>query len=210
MTDGAQQRRSRDIAALLARAVYLTSAHQMRQLPPDAGIEVAVAGRSNAGKSTAINLLTRQKSLARTSKTPGRTQQIVCFTLDESRRLIDLPGYGYAKVSQKLQQHWQQTMGAYLQQRECLKGMLLIADIRHPLKPFDEQMLSWANQAGLPCALLMTKSDKLKRGPALQQARKVEKQLASINVHAEVIVFSGKSGNGKDAVMKTLADWYAI
>ncbi len=198
-----------EITRLLATATYVTSSHTLKQLPADQGIEVAVAGRSNAGKSTAINLLTRQKSLARTSKTPGRTQQIISFDLDADRRLMDLPGYGYAKVSKQLQEHWQHTLGQYLQQRQCLRGLLLIADIRHSLKSFDEQMLRWASQAGLPCLLLLSKADKLKRGPALDQAAKVRKLLKGVGVDTGVVPFSGKSGTGKDEVFKTLAAWYS-
>src|SRR6056300_2102241 len=113
-------------------ASYVISAHKLAQLPPDTGYEVAFAGRSNAGKSSAINTLTDQKSLARTSKTPGRTQQIVIFRLDEDRRIADLPGYGYAKVPVKLKDHWRKVMARYFQTRECLRGVVLVMDIRHP------------------------------------------------------------------------------
>lgn len=147
-------------------ASYVISAHHLKQLPADSGYEVAFAGRSNAGKSSAINTLTEQKSLARTSKTPGRTQQIVIFDLDEERRIADLPGYGYAKVPQKLKAHWQQVMQRYFEQRKCLRGVVLVMDIRHPMKPFDEQMLAWCSASGVPCHVLLTKADKLKRGQA--------------------------------------------
>ena len=124
-------------------AQYVLSAHELKQLPKDRGIEVAIAGRSNAGKSSAINAFTDQKSLARTSKTPGRTQQIVIFELDENRRIADLPGYGYAKVPVKLKEHWRRVMERYFQTRECLRGVVLVMDIRHPMREFDQQMLAW-------------------------------------------------------------------
>jgi GTP-binding protein len=145
-------------------ARYVISAHQLKQLPEDQGIEVAIAGRSNAGKSSAINTFTDQRSLARTSKTPGRTQQIVIFELDENRRIADLPGYGYAKVPAKLKAHWRTVMARYFQTRQCLRGVVLVMDIRHPMREFDQQMLAWCESANIPCHILLTKADKLKRG----------------------------------------------
>ena len=159
------------------QATYVLSAHHPGQLPPDEGIEVAIAGRSNAGKSSAINALTDQKSLARTSKTPGRTQQIVIFEVDEGRRLADLPGYGFAKVPQSLKEHWQRAMEEYFRTRQSLRGVVLVMDIRHPMRPFDQQMLAWCEAAGLPCHVLLTKADKLKRGPARSTLLQVRKQL---------------------------------
>jgi GTP-binding protein len=174
-------------------------------LPPDAGIEIAIAGRSNAGKSSAINTLTEQKSLARTSKTPGRTRQIVIFELDDSRRIADLPGYGYAKVPQPLKQHWQEVMQAYFDTRRCLRGVVLVMDIRHPMRPFDTQMLAWCDGSGIPCHILLTKSDKLKRGPqqsALLKVRKVLPDLASVQV------FSAKNRAGLDQLVAKLGGWF--
>ena len=133
------------------QAEYTLAAHHLHQLPPDTGWEVAIAGRSNAGKSSALNVLTGQKSLARTSKTPGRTQQIVIFRVDDDRRIADLPGYGYAKVPQDLKAHWQQVMQDYFETRESLRGVVLVMDIRHPMKPFDQMMLEWCAATGLPC-----------------------------------------------------------
>ena len=121
-------------------AHYVLAAHPLQQLPADEGVEIAIAGRSNAGKSSAINALTGQKSLARTSKTPGRTQQIVIFEIDPGRRLADLPGYGYAKVPEKLRAHWREVMQGYFDTRRSLRGVVLVMDIRHPMKPFDAQM----------------------------------------------------------------------
>ena len=138
----------------------------LAQCPNDDGCEIAFAGRSNAGKSSAINTLTRNKGLARTSKTPGRTQLINFFQLDEGKRLVDLPGYGYAKVPIAMKRKWDKHLAEYLQLRQSLAGLILLMDIRHPLQEFDLQMLNWAAQAGLPVHILLTKSDKLKRGPA--------------------------------------------
>ena len=189
------------------QAHYIISAHKLNQLPDDSGMEVAFAGRSNAGKSSAINRLTDQKSLARTSKTPGRTQQIVIFDIDEHRRIADLPGYGYAKVPAKLKAHWRSVMQQYFIQRTCLRGVVLVMDIRHPLRPFDEQMLSWCESSGVPCHVLLTKADKLKRGPAQATLMKVRK---SLPLGATVQVFSAKSRDGLPELIRLLNSWYDI
>jgi GTP-binding protein len=189
------------------QASYVISAHKLNQLPDDSGMEVAFAGRSNAGKSSAVNRLTDQKSLARTSKTPGRTQQIVIFDIDEQRRIADLPGYGYAKVPAKLKAHWRSVMQQYFIQRSCLQGVVLVMDIRHPLRPFDEQMLSWCESSGVPCHVLLTKGDKLKRGPAQATLLKVRKSLPS---GATVQVFSAKSRDGLPELIRHLNSWYDI
>lgn len=187
------------------QARYLLSAHHLRQLPPDSGTEVAIAGRSNAGKSSAINMLTGQKSLARTSKTPGRTQQIVIFELDADRRIADLPGYGYAKVPQSLREHWRKVMQAYFESRRSLKGVVLVMDIRHPMKPFDQQMLAWCEASNLPCHVLLTKADKLKRGPALDALRSIRRQLSP---GASAQVFSAKNRDGLEELVARLSDWF--
>jgi len=186
-------------------ARYVLSAHELKQLPKDRGIEVAIAGRSNAGKSSAINAFTDQKSLARTSKTPGRTQQIVIFELDENRRIADLPGYGYAKVPVKLKEHWRRVMERYFQTRECLRGVVLVMDIRHPMREFDQQMLAWCDSANIPCHILLTKADKLKRGPAHSTLLKVRRDLPAI---ASIQVFSSSKKTGLDELVDKLADWY--
>jgi GTP-binding protein len=188
-------------------ASYVINAHRLRQLPPDRGFEVAFAGRSNAGKSSAINLLTDQKSLARTSKTPGRTQQIVIFDIDSERRIADLPGYGYAKVPAKLKAHWRQVMQQYFNQRQSLRGVVLVMDIRHPMRAFDEQMLDWCSASGVPCHVLLTKADKLKRGPAqatLLQVRRVLPQIATSQV------FSASKRSGLPELIACLNQWYEI
>jgi GTP-binding protein len=186
-------------------ARYVLNAHELKQLPADQGIEVAIAGRSNAGKSSAINTLTDQKSLARTSKTPGRTQQIVVFELDENRRIADLPGYGYAKVPLKLKAHWQNVMARYFKTRQCLRGVVLVMDIRHPMREFDQQMLDWCVSAGIPCHILLTKADKLKRGPAQSTLLKVRRELPPI---ASVQVFSSSNKQGLWELVEKLSDWY--
>ena len=189
------------------QAHYVLSAHQLHQLPADAGIEIAIAGRSNAGKSSAINVLTDQKSLARTSKTPGRTQQIVIFEIDTERRIADLPGYGYAKVSKSLRQHWQVVMREYFEQRQSLQGVVLVMDIRHPMRPFDTQMLAWCDAAGVPCHVLLTKADKLKRGPAQSTLLKVRKQVPE---NASVQVFSATKKQGLEELVEHLCSWFDL
>ena len=188
-------------------ARYVISAHQLRQLPADGGYEVAFAGRSNAGKSSAINTLTGQKSLARTSKTPGRTQQIVIFDIDPERRIADLPGYGYAKVPEKLKAHWNYVMQRYFETRQSLRGVVLVMDIRHPMKPFDEQMLAWCTASRVPCHVLMTKADKLKRGPAQAALHQLRKSLPA---GATAQVFSAKNREGMDTLLERLNQWYGM
>jgi len=188
-------------------ARYVISAHRLDQLPPDAGFEVAFAGRSNAGKSSAINALTGQKALARTSKTPGRTQQIVIFEIDADRRIADLPGYGFARVPEKLKAHWRAVMQRYFEERECLRGVILVMDVRHPMKPFDEQMLAWCSASGVPCHVLLTKADKLKRGPAQAALHAVRRELPP---GATAQVFSARTGDGLDRLVACLGEWYAM
>lgn len=187
------------------QAEYVLAAHHLKQLPGDTGWEVAIAGRSNAGKSSAINVLTGQKSLARTSKTPGRTQQIVIFGVDDERRIADLPGYGYAKVPMALKEHWQQVMQGYFETRRSLRGVVLVMDIRHPMKPFDEMMLNWCAASGLPCHVLLTKADKLKRGPAQSTLLKLRRSLPE---GATAQVFSAKNRQGLETWLKVMNAWY--
>lgn len=188
-------------------AQFLTSAARIDQLPPDEGREVAFAGRSNAGKSSALNTLTEQRNLARTSKTPGRTQLINLFEIDDTRRLVDLPGYGYAKVPAELKRRWSATLEKYLEQRQCLTGLILIMDIRHPLKEFDQMMLEWARQSNMPVHVLLTKADKLKRGPANNILLKVKKQLSEMHPHASVQLFSALKREGSEQLQGVLDGW---
>ncbi|NVK21989.1 MAG: YihA family ribosome biogenesis GTP-binding protein [Kangiellaceae bacterium] len=190
------------------QAQYLLGAAKLDQLPPDQGIEVAFAGRSNAGKSSALNTLTQQKSLARTSKTPGRTQLINVFTLDEHRRLIDLPGYGYAKVPEAMKRQWQAELSRYLQQRRCLHGMVLLMDIRHFLKDADVQILTWAAEVELPVHCLLSKSDKLKSGAKSKAVMQCKKQLKELHPKATVQAFSSLKREGLDQLYSRLDNWY--
>lgn len=154
-------------------AAFLTSSWQPRQFPPDEGAEVAFAGRSNAGKSSALNAIVGRKALARTSKTPGRTQLINFFALGDAGRLADLPGYGYAKVPEQMLQHWRQLLTRYVEARASLNGLVIVMDARRPLMDFDLQMLSWTQANGLPTHLLLTKADKLSRSDAALTIKKV-------------------------------------
>jgi GTP-binding protein len=178
----------------LQGAVFVLAAHRLDQLPPDSGAEIAFAGRSNAGKSSALNALVGHGSLARTSKTPGRTQQMVVFALPDGRRLVDLPGYGYAKVPPALRAHWKQEIDAYLRKRQSLRGLVLIADIRHALTPFDRQMLTFCADIQLPCVLLLSKADKLSRSQMLQRRREVEAEIAKQGWRAHALPVSATAG----------------
>ena len=191
-------------------ATFLISANRLDQLPADSGVEVAFAGRSNAGKSSALNAITGSKSLARTSKTPGRTQLINLFALDDRRRLVDLPGYGYAKVPEKIKRHWQQTLGRYLEQRQCLHGLVLVMDIRHPFKEYDCQMLEWCRHVGMAVHVLLTKADKLKRGAAANALQQVRKQLPEHHPAASVQLFSAPKRQGVDEAQAQLDQWFGF
>ena len=194
------------------RAQFLTSAAKLAQCPPDTGTEVAFAGRSNAGKSSCINVLTDNRHLARASKTPGRTRLINFFALNEAanQRLVDLPGYGYAKVSQEMKEEWQRHLENYLRERETLRGLVLLMDIRHPLKDFDINMLDWAESTKLPVHCVLTKADKLNRGPAQQALLQVRKQLSARTVPVSVQLFSAPSKQGVDELAATLGHWLAL
>jgi len=189
------------------RAAFLTSAAKLSQCPPDEGWEVAFAGRSNAGKSSAINSLTGNKKLAKTSKTPGRTQLLNFFALSEHQRLVDLPGYGFAKVPQQVKKEWTKQLEHYLERRRSLRGLILLSDVRHPLQPFDIQMLSWATAAAMPVHVLLTKSDKLKRGPAKSTLLKVRSELERYEGLASAQLFSALKHDGHTELKETLDHW---
>lgn len=185
-------------------AQFIKSANAAKQFVDDEGAEVAVAGRSNAGKSSAINTIVNRRQFARTSKTPGRTQLINFFSLSPEQRLVDLPGYGYAKVSDKMRHHWRDLMAEYFEVRQSLRGLFLVVDIRRQLTEFDAQMLGFAEQVQLPTHVLLTKTDKLKRGQAATALLQVRKQLADI---ATVQHFSALSRQGEDEARKRLNEF---
>ncbi len=199
--DGA---RPRGGANPLAAAQFAIAAHHLRQLPLDSGAEVAFAGRSNAGKSSAINALTGNTKLARTSKTPGRTQQLVVFALDPVRRLIDLPGYGYAKVPEDLRAHWREVLDRYFRERESLRGLVLAMDSRHPLTPFDRTMLAFCAARLLPCHVLLTKSDKLSRSQGAATLRTVH---AALPEGSSAQLFSAHERVGIDEARAVVQRW---
>lgn len=192
------------------KAFYFKSAHHLHQLPPDFGFEVAFAGRSNAGKSSAINVISGQKSLARTSKTPGRTQQIIFFRLDEEHHLVDLPGYGFAKVPLSVKQHWQQTLERYLHTRTCLRGLILMMDVRHPLMAFDISMLDWCHHSKMPVHVLLTKADKLSHSKASLSLQKVRQHLATLSDNMSVQLFSALKRQGIEEAQQQLDKWLEI
>lgn len=193
-----------------SKAVFLKSAAKVDQLPSDTGYEVAFAGRSNAGKSSALNCLTGIKSLARTSKTPGRTQLINLFSVDETRRLVDLPGYGYAKVAMQVKLEWQKNLAQYLEVRESLKGLVLLMDVRHPLKDLDQMMADWALNRGLPVHILLTKSDKLSRSDVKNTVLKVRKQYELAQHLITVQSFSSLKKEGVDELIAKLNEWVEL
>ena len=180
---------------------FLTSSWQPRQFPADLGAEVAFAGRSNAGKSSALNAITGRKDLARTSKTPGRTQLINFFALNEQQRLADLPGYGYAKVPEKMRNHWRQLMERYVETRESLTGVVIVMDSRRPLTEFDWQMLEWTGAQNLPVHLLLTKADKLSRGESMATLKKVR---SAVGEGVTAQLFSAVSKAGVDEARKAV------
>ncbi len=196
------------ITSLNFRATqFMVSAARFDQCPPATGREVAFAGRSNAGKSSALNALTGSNKLARTSKTPGRTQLINFFEVTPEHRLVDLPGYGYAKVPEQMKLEWQKHLGAYLEQRENLAGVVLLVDIRHPMKEFDKTMIEWSSTSGLPLHILLTKSDKLTFGAAKGALQKLRHQLKGHQDLITMQLFSSLKKSGVDELAAHLTQW---
>jgi GTP-binding protein len=189
------------------KAKFFTSAPDIRHLKDDTGIEVAFAGRSNAGKSSALNTLTRQKNLARTSKTPGRTQLINVFELEENLRLVDLPGYGFAKVPMETKLKWQKSLGEYLQKRKSLKGLVVLMDIRHPFKDLDQDLIHWAVDAGIPVLALLTKADKLKSGKRKAQLLMAQEAALAFMGDVTVNTFSSLNRHGLPELEQMLDGW---
>ncbi len=188
-------------------AFFATVAHE-RDLPASSGVEVAFAGRSNAGKSSALNALARRHRLAFVSKTPGRTQQINFFSLGAGRFLVDLPGYGYAQVPGAIKRSWQELLSGYLQTRGQLRGLVLVMDARHPLTPLDRQLLDWFAPTGRPVHVLLTKADKLSKQEAARQLRKVGEGLAAEYHGSSVQLFSATTRQGVDEAEALLVKWF--
>ena len=188
---------------------FVTSAPDIRHLPVDSGVEVAFAGRSNAGKSSALNTLTNQKSLARTSKTPGRTQLINLFQVADGYRLVDLPGYGYAEVPEEMKLKWQRALAEYLQKRDSLKGLVILMDIRHPMKDLDQQMVQWAVNSHIPVLVLLTKADKLASGARKKQLNLVREHSPSFEGDVQVEMFSSLKTFGVDKLKNKLDDRFS-
>jgi len=184
-----------------ARVDYMLGAWQAPQFPVDQGAEVAFAGRSNSGKSSAINAITGRIALARTSKTPGRTQLINFFSMQPQQRLVDLPGYGFAKVPPAMQQHWHELMVSYFEHRQSLKGLVILMDSRHPLKDTDLQMLEWAEQRQLHCHILLSKADKLTQSEGMKVIRDVRN---AVGKTASVQLFSATTNRGVDEARRFL------
>ena len=190
------------------KATFLLSVADVKQLPPDLGIEVAIVGRSNAGKSSVINKITQNKSLARVSKTPGRTQMVNLFSIDDNRRLADLPGYGYARVPLAAKRKWEQTVNAYISDRKSLHGLVLVMDIRHPMRDLDWQLIDYCEHRGMPVHILLNKADKLSNNQVANTLRQVKAELEGHEDLVSYQVFSALKGTGAKELHILLDKWY--
>jgi len=193
----------------LSKATFTISAPDISHLGDDSGIEVAFAGRSNAGKSSALNTLTNQRGLARISKTPGRTQLINVFEVGHNQRLVDLPGYGFAKVPLAMKLKWQKALAQYLEMRQSLKGLVILMDIRHPLKSLDMDLIQWAADSDLPVLALLTKADKLSQGKCCSEVVKVQNALKSLEADIKVQAFSSLKRTGVEQANEVICHWLA-
>lgn len=191
------------------QARYLTSATTLKQLPPDVGAEVAFVGRSNAGKSSAINTITHINGLAKTSRSPGRTQMLNFFVLDDTHRLVDLPGYGFAKAPQDVKARWERLTAEYLEVRESLRGLVLVMDVRHPLKDMDQQLIDWCMNFNVPLHILLTKADKLKTSAQKQALLTVQSALAAYEDLVTIQLFSSLKRMGVDSARAQLNTWFS-
>lgn len=185
---------------------FLRAANSPKEWVPDSGTEIAFAGRSNVGKSSAINAITTRKGMARTSKTPGRTQQIIFFELSPSHRLVDLPGYGFAKVPRAVKHQWTRTVEHYLSERTSLKGLILLMDVRRPLTELDQQMLYWCNQCAMPVHTLLTKADKLSKSQANNALLRVRRSVDWME-GASVELFSTRNKHGVESAQNRVRHW---
>ncbi len=196
--------------SFLQNSTFYTSVNDLRNLPVHSGIEIAFAGRSNSGKSSAINTLTNRGRLAFVSKTPGRTQLINYFQLDTNLFLVDLPGYGYAKVPLAIRQHWENLLSTYLQTRSTLHGLVVIMDARHPLKPLDLQMLEWFSSTGKSIHILLTKADKLNRQQSNKTLKDVQGYLQESYPQCSAQLFSSMTAKGVDEATTVIGSWFGL
>ena len=193
----------------LAGAEFVKEAHLLSQMPPDSGSEIAFAGRSNAGKSSVINALCNRKKLARTSRTPGRTQQFVVYEFAPDRRFIDLPGFGFAKVSKAKREHWVQEIPRYLETRRSLIGLILVADSRHALKEQEREILAWCVAADLPALLVLNKCDKLGQRQAAKALHDAQQSFDVTRGAITAQLFSATARRGVDKALEVIAGWFA-
>ena len=197
------------MGSIYRNARFLTSSTTRKTLPEETGLEVAFAGRSNSGKSSTLNCLCEQKGLARVSKTPGRTQLINFFDLPDGNRLVDLPGYGYAKVPERIKKEWQQFIESYMTERTTLTGLVIIMDIRHPMRDYDHIMLSWAESRQLPTHIILNKSDKLKHGIVTRTVLETRKALKEYDLPTSVQAFSSLKKIGVSDLANQLSTWFS-
>ena len=197
-----------DFMNLFQKAAFFTTVNHLRDLPRESEAEIAFAGRSNAGKSSAINTLANRTRLAFVSKTPGRTQHLNYFSLGDGRYLVDLPGYGFARVPGEVKDHWRGLLGDYLQRRELLLGLMLVMDIRHPMTVLDRTLLEWFGMTGKPVHCLLTKSDKISRSAAAQTLREVRAQLVALSPVYTVQLFSSLKRVGIEEALATMQGWF--
>ena len=198
--------------SMLLKINFEKSCPSEKFFPPDEGVELAICGRSNSGKSSILNTLANQKKLAKTSNTPGRTQSINFFNINEdpSKKLVDLPGYGYAKASKKMQKEWGQQITKYMASRKSLRGVILIMDVRHPLQESDLNFIAWCEQYDLPLQILLNKSDKLSRNQANKALLNCVNQTNENLLLDEPILISAKTAHGADILAKRISIWLSL
>ena len=192
------------------RTTFVTSAPDISKLPNDVGAEIAIIGRSNSGKSSSINAICDQKTLAKTIRTPGRTRLINLFKVNEGKYLVDLPGYGYAQVPEQMKRQWQKAMTDYLQQRKCLCGLVVTMDIRTPLRDHDRMIIDWSIAANLPCLILLTKADKFGVNKRKEMVGEVKTQLSEFGGNFTIIAFSALRKIGIDETRNVLKNWFTL
>ena len=192
----------------LSYAEFVQEAHLISQMPPDTGTEIAFAGRSNAGKSSVINALCNRRKLARTSRTPGRTQQFVIYEFDTDCRIVDLPGFGFAKVSKSKRDHWAYEIPRYLENRRSLIGLVLVVDSRHPLKEQELKILKWCSVADLPTLLLLNKCDKLNQQKMSSALQNINRGVDSSSATITPQLFSANTRRGVDQALVAIGNWF--